>query len=410
MAVRCVNLDWLEVHALEPITQPHDAEYFRTMGFHVIERDYGTRIYHEMFTLTDYHDEPFIEIRRNPKSAGVVGIHSPNECHIRLHNRTCYFDNAAGVLDEFLSRYGYEFKRISRVDVCLDFERFDKGDDPQRFLVRYLKHRYAKINQGRISMHGVDEWHGQSWNSVSWGSVHSMVKTRFYNKSLQLREVKDKPYIRWSWFQAGLVDDPIACTKTKADGTKYEPTIWRVEFAIMSPRKRWFEIEVNGNRKSRQSIKNTLDMWAGRDHLWQMFASLARHYFRFVIYEKDKRKDRCQEKTLFDFTGLPSFFKMGCVPTSVPQSTELQRLLRKLLAYRQQHYSEKLWQAIDVIVNAISEDRLDHDTFGIFSAAELTALRQAIAMRSRGSSLDPAHIIEVIRESIAPSHDLFDEQ
>ena len=32
-----------------------------------------------------------------------------------------------------------------------------------------------------------------------------------------------------------------------------------------------------------------------------MFASLARHYFRFKKYEENKRKDRCKDKILFDF-------------------------------------------------------------------------------------------------------------
>ena len=48
---RCVNLDWLEVHAREPIGQPHNADYFREYGCEVQEREYGTRVYKEMFVI-----------------------------------------------------------------------------------------------------------------------------------------------------------------------------------------------------------------------------------------------------------------------------------------------------------------------------------------------------------------------
>ena len=48
---RCVNLDWLEIHAREPVGQPHNADYFRNQGCEVQEREYGTRVYREMFVI-----------------------------------------------------------------------------------------------------------------------------------------------------------------------------------------------------------------------------------------------------------------------------------------------------------------------------------------------------------------------
>ena len=144
---RCVNLDWLEVHAREPVNQPRDATYYMEKGFIVHVRDYGTRVYRQMFVLEGNDGENLLEIRRDPASQGLNGIHDPNECHIRLCNRTCYFDNAAEAFSQFLSEHGYTDIRISRVDICLDFVKFDKGDDPQAFVRRYFRHKYAKINQ-----------------------------------------------------------------------------------------------------------------------------------------------------------------------------------------------------------------------------------------------------------------------
>ena len=186
MMKRCVNLDWLELHAYEPIMTSLNADYFRRHGFHVEEREYGTRVYKEMFTLLDEHGYGMIEIRRNPASQGPEGIHKFNECHIRLTNRTCYWDNAAEMLNEFVLKHQYYNVRISRVDICYDFSTFDKGDDPAAFIRRYFKHKYAKINQGRIHSHGEDTWSGQEWNILSWGSKTSPLSTKMYYKTMEL--------------------------------------------------------------------------------------------------------------------------------------------------------------------------------------------------------------------------------
>ena len=130
MPVRCCNLDWLEVHAREPFGSRRDALYYTSLGYRVAVREYGTRVYREMFTILAPNEDGLLEIRRAPSSSGLHGIHDENECHIRLTNRTCYFDNAARLLDDFLQKHGYTDIRISRVDICLDFERFDFGDDP----------------------------------------------------------------------------------------------------------------------------------------------------------------------------------------------------------------------------------------------------------------------------------------
>ena len=183
---RCVNLDWLEVHAYEPILTSLNAHYYRAQGWIVEEREYGTRVYREMFVLIGRDNQPLLEIRRNPASQGLNGVHQANECHIRLTNRSCYFDDAASYLQSFLNNYGYYNVRISRVDVCLDFVSFDMGDDPAAFVRRYFKHKYSKINQGRISAHGDDTWSGLECNSLSWGSKMSDVSTKLYNKTMEL--------------------------------------------------------------------------------------------------------------------------------------------------------------------------------------------------------------------------------
>lgn len=292
---RCINLDWLEVFCFE-IGEPHDADFFRRAGFVVDEREYGTRIYNQMFTLMGDDGHPLLEVRRSPKSL----LMPQQATHLRLVNRSCYFDNAADVMAEFIDRYDYTFQRISRVDICLDFVRFDDNTLPRVFMQRYMRGKFSKINQANIRAHGSDNWTGRVWNSVSWGSPSSMIGTKFYNKTLELYDPKTdsfgKPYIRHAWFNAGLIDNIDRCT---LDGMEQE--IWRVEFSIKSSVKRWSVIELDGKSKHYQSLHNTLDCYDCKDKLLTMFAALQQHYFHFKRYVMGQRKDRCPDRRLFNF-------------------------------------------------------------------------------------------------------------
>lgn len=403
--IRCINLDWLEVHALEPFGQPHDSDFFRSCGLVVHEREYGTRVYAEMFVIDDRKGRPLIEVRRNPKSQGVLGIHSPEECHIRLVNRACYLDNAAQLMIDFLSTYHYEFRRISRVDICLDFEKFDSGDDPQAFLTRYIKHRYAKINQCNRTTHGEDRWSGCIDNSVSWGSPHSDVGTKMYNKTLELYNPHDgsygKPYIRWAWKECALVDDPVMMTKGSGS-EQYTPQIWRVEFSIRSSVKKWFVIELNGERKHYQSVLNTLDQYNGREKLLTIFASLTQHYFHFKYYEQNKRKDRCRDKELFRWEGQQFLYKIGSKADMVGDGRNginpLQSLINKIRLYQETHFGQDIHRACATLIAAMEGECVKSDMTRPWSRDELKALQLALARRSAGDKTDVAVLLSEIKK------------
>lgn len=383
--MRCVNLDWLEVHAREPIDSPRDASYYQQNHMRVVVRDYGTRVYREMFTLLGDDGHEWLEIRRNPASQGLKGIHDPNECHLRLVNRACYFDNAAGMLRQFLDLHGYTDVRISRVDICMDFPAFDKGDTPQSFLRRYLRRKYSKINQGRIAAHGDDTWTGQEWNSLAWGSRTSAVTTKMYNKTMELYDVKmgrySKPYIRESWVRCGFIDDINLCT---LDGVKVD--IWRVEFSLRSSVKDWIAIEKDGNEGDYHSIRNSLYCYDGRDKILVMFASLANHYFRFKKYRKNTRKDRCPDKILFDFTSPQVTYKIGKASLITSPRNQFHesftRLIGKIRMYQQSHSSMEIFKACETLIQAMTEDDLRNDLANPWSREDLMTLRLLMQRRS----------------------------
>lgn len=387
---RCINIDWLEVHAREPIGIPHNAAYFFAQGFVVHEREYGTRVYREMFVLEGTDGENLLEVRRNPASQGQYGIHDPNECHIRLVNRTCYYDNAAAAFDEFLREHGYYDVRISRIDICLDFVTFDKGDNPQAFVRRYFRHKYAKINQGNISSHGSDNWSGQEWNSLSWGSKSSSIGTKLYDKTMELYDPKEggfrKPYIRYAWFLCGLVDDWQNVTK---NGEKVQ--VWRVEFSIRSSVKNWVQIELDGEARHYQSLKNTLDCYMGRDKLLVIFASLANHYFHFKKFKEGKRKDRCPDKVLFDFSGMQLTYKIGRNDYNVGSGEKKEqryfRLIERLKEYGRFNSNIEVTKACKILIESMEQDNLRSDLTTPWSREELAEVKRLMKLSSSSAEM-----------------------
>lgn len=427
--MRCVNIDWLEVSCEEDNNRfPCNADYFREQGYFVVERDYGTRIWSEVFTIEDMEGHPWLEVRRNPPSgrSSFTGL-TDQSCRLRLVNAQCYVTNCVERLRQFLVKHGYIFKKIFRIDIAYDFEKFDTGDNPARFARRYIEGKYRKINQAKLQAIGKDNWSMFDWQSLSWGSHTSMVSTKMYNKSLEIESVsRDKVYIKLAWFQAGLVDDPINFTKMGEDGKPYTPEIWRVEFSLRSKAERWLVIEdQSGKRMKKKKVPHTLSLFDSPDKLWQRFQDLAYHYFRFkkleyksgksaTIAEIDtdtqkkpekelKRKDLCADKKLFKFDADREFLHIdNCVDARKPDN-DLLILKRRLIRYKNLHLNPDVKKACDVLIEIVSrEDMSRYTPRQIFS--EVEALKIAISMKIKHPSID---ILETVTKI---QHDLFNDE
>lgn len=355
-----------------------------------------------MFTIEDATGHDWIEIRRNPCSgdtsfSGFV----PESTHIRLVNHACYEDNPIGKLRSFLIRHRYIFKRIFRIDVCYDFERFDSGDIPAKFAQRYIRNVYTKINQCRISAFGADNWSTFDWETLSWGARSSMISTKFYNKTKELETQGDrKPYIVYSWFESGLIDDPVNKTKRSKNGNVYKPEIWRIEFSMKSSTSRWIAIEDQTFKHARKTeIPHTLDLFDSRDKLWHKFEELAFHYFRFKIYKPNVRKDRCPDKILFNFNSDRTFYKAGALPYESKPEPDDMILKRKLAMYKLTHANPDVRNACDAIIEYINSNEAKRYTERHLRV-EAEALQAVIRMKMGGDERSALQLLDYVRELI----------
>lgn len=310
---RCVNLDWLEVYCWEPSLPngfgKNDASRLAEKGWYVTSRGYGTPLYEEVLFVSthDAKELTIFEIRRKPRTDGNGNCLVPlPSCHIRLTNMFLYTEFPIVGLCNFLLQMAYEFKQIKRVDIALDFNYFDTGENPLHVLNAYIQGKLSKINQTNVGAHGADRWDGRFWNSVKWGSPSSNINVKLYNKTLEMKQTKPKYYIQDAWKSAGL---------------KTDIPVWRVEFSIKAGSKGFI------NTKTQEFHKMQLSQISTRSKLLFIFHSLCSKYFHFKYFElnedgKPKRKDRCRDKVLFnislneqiyqpaDFKGLPDISRI----------------------------------------------------------------------------------------------------
>lgn len=422
---RCLHIDWLEVYCLEPLdTFPLNADYFTKLGYVVKEREYGTRVYNEMFEILNSNGDPILEVRRNPASgdssfSGLV----PQSCHLRLPNWMLYQDNPVRFLMDFMLKHNYIFKRIFRIDICYDFVKFDSGDDPARFVRRYLKGQYRKINQCQLTAHGQDNWNMCDWNSLSWGARSSMVSTKLYNKTLELTEGKStKPYIRTAWMIAGLIDNPVSITKQQPDGSMQKVDVWRLEFSMKSSCDGWLDIEMNKGRKiEKQRIPHRLSLFDGKDKLWQRFQDLCYHYFRFkhleyieltdkydggvleaVHSEANKvlrRKDRCRDKLLIKFDADHQFTQLTQAPSDRKANTKEDILERRLRIFSMTHPEDNVKKAIQVILDVIDMDKLINYS-PERKRREAQALQLVLKWKLQGDERNTVELLSIVNEML----------
>lgn len=317
--LRCVNLDWLEVYVNEGL-QEKNADFFSCKSCIVKIREYGTPQYREMFYVTTPEGRRF-EIRRNPYLQSR--ILKPKDAHIRIPNDELYRHNPIEELRNFLYKYGYTFKGISRVDIALDFQTFENNLHPETFIKLYCKGDITKINQTNVAVFGRDTWVERAWNSIKWGSEKSPISAKLYNKSLEMKQKVDKPYIKAQWWQA------------KADLTK---DVWRVEFSIKSHVKGYVRLDTG------ELFPSTLNTYDSREKCFYVFCIMADRYFDFRYLTKTRngtltRKDRAPKVPLFKI-GDFKVYKPINIKNSEDKTRTYLLILKKLFEiYKNENYN-----------------------------------------------------------------------
>lgn len=219
--IRCINIDWLQVYGLLA-DEMKVVELATSAGYKIKDNDRGTRHFAKWYTLyTKCGQFQLAQICCCPfsvKGQEKGGIFIKGSATIQLCNRFCYAPNQLAILAEICTTLCFKFKSISRLDLCLDFQRFDNAMKPQTLIRGFYNSDFWKMDYAKAL--GVGE-QGRVYKpqTLTFSGKNSAIGVKMYNKSLEMKEVHEKPYIRDAWSECGLINND---------------DVWRLEVSIKS--------------------------------------------------------------------------------------------------------------------------------------------------------------------------------
>lgn len=297
----CINVDWLQVFCADTNNGNLDVLYNPKGLYEFKLLPYQSRHFKELWEVLTPDGDHYATIQRLPHSS----IISKDAAIIQLQNRFLYRNNMAKDFSIFLDNYGFKYKSISRLDICFDSNKLYNGLRHRSIIKGLMIGNYLKNNQSKVKWHFdaiANVGNPMECNSCSFGSLSSSVSTKMYNKTKELSEVKDKPYIRDTWRANGLSD--------KED-------VWRIEIAIKADAKNMLHTSTG------ELVKINLYDHLFKEQIVDVFISYAKKYFAFKVNDGTKNKTRMKDLQLFPKELQPSYLPM--TPTTDRDSNRSDR-------------------------------------------------------------------------------------
>lgn len=218
----CISVDWLQTYCLGNQLQP--GTYTGKEFSFVVEKElHETPMFKDIYTVRVGNTE-VATIQQSPRSSAL----NPFATTLKLSNRVLYSQRYIAMLYDMQESLSLTYKGITRIDICYDCNSFYGGRSVARFIKNYVGKPLGEV--GSLYRRGSDKFsaHGAKSStsdakitSIRFGSPNSRIGAYIYDKTIELKEVKDKPWIRQVWEENGLVSDE----KTH---------VWRAEISIKS--------------------------------------------------------------------------------------------------------------------------------------------------------------------------------
>ena len=260
-----LSIDWLSFWC--------QAQIFTSWSpFQFEVKPYGTAVFATVADLV-LDNEVCFTLAFNPRSK----IFNENTMQVKVNNRRLY--TGQWLRDWALLQKVVRFHdiKISRLDIAADFNSFKNGLTPKRLINNFLTCDFIKTGRGKFYVIGEQKKYIDA-QYLRFGKGDSDVSAYLYNKTKELNQVKDKPYIRAAWTSAGL--------DTSRD-------IWRLEFSLKSQALKLYQ------KNTGEGMDLTTDLITNRKFLLDLYLSMQSKYFSFQLKENQKNKSRWKRVELF---------------------------------------------------------------------------------------------------------------
>lgn len=259
-----INVDWMQVFCKGELLQPHYADFKIA--------DYGTKIFETLITVFIDHEEYCI-IMLKPRST----IISQDTIIIKLINKQLYKPSAFTKFQQFISDCNIRFISFSRIDIAADFNTFYNNLNPNNFVTNFLTNKYLKTKKSKFTIRG-NQKNTNEYDYLRIGSATSDISAYLYNKTKEMQEVKEKPYIFEMWQASGL------------DTSK---NVYRLEVTIKN-----FKMKFRDDMGQDYSRFTIID-FDNSNFLASLFYAGINTSFRFKHNDNTVNKSRMQDVILF---------------------------------------------------------------------------------------------------------------
>lgn len=298
----CISVDWLEVCCYGGLIE-EGVKIVNGKRYHIVDAQKSTRVFKKLYKVM-FHGLEYFYIQQDPISSAL----KKGLTLVKVSNRVLYSEKYISLLLDLLKALHLQYKGVSRLDIAYDCNYFYNGRSPKKFLHDYICKPLEE--KGGIYLANVKKHVTFFEKSISSNTQYSYIKfgmgtggrsAYMYDKSLELREVKDKPWIRQMWADNGLIDDE----KTH---------VWRSEISIKAQGKQLLNLDTGQLFALHPSF---LDTYEKICKIFHFYASKA---FDFRINEGQKNRRNFPPLRLFDTN-----IAVTCVPKKVSISADTGR-------------------------------------------------------------------------------------
>lgn len=293
---RIVNIDWLSLYCSGIMCTTYN-------DFIYEKQPHGTPQFAELYNIIDkLRNQIVAQLERQPYSE----IIPKDAVIVKFTNRILYEPDWQTYVTFVCDMLHLKINAISRIDICADFNKFKNGLEPSTFIKRFLNDELVRLRKTKFTVMG--EQRGmQHYSYLRIGDRNSEVSAYLYNKTLELQEVKNKPWIRQNWAVNGLDD---------------EHDVWRLEFSLRNKQMKYVLL------KDDIEFRLDLDFIKTNGILENIYDCCYNRYWDFRINDGQKKRTRMRRIELFDNT--KSTLRMY-VPTKEVSSNRMDKIIiRKL--------------------------------------------------------------------------------
>ena len=259
-----VMIDWLSISG--------KSDNFKLKEISQIKLDYGTSVFKEIIELF-YKKNRVATVSRKPYSS-VLDV---KLLIVKFDNYLLYDTDFIKVYSLILRELRIKEEKISRLDIAKDFNYFLNNKHPETFIKDFLSQKIRKLKNSKFSVWGETKTE-LNYDYLSFGKKSSPVNVYLYNKSKELNQVKNKPWIRKMWIDSKL---------------KPNQNIYRLEFSIKKSGLNFM------NKSTGEELNFDIKNIFIQKDINQLYFILMSKFFRFKILTGQKNISREKDVKFF---------------------------------------------------------------------------------------------------------------